>query len=500
MNGRFLKFKRTFFRIRLLKSLLLGISSLLLFGGAWLLLWDFGALKASPWIAAPIGLGVGLTVFAVLFLSLRLSDEDIAARLDERFGLKERTQTMLQYGNEKGAVIELQREDAANELRRFEAKELGFKWLALCIAALLVSASVAVCALICIPPSENAGSNEEPDYAFAITEKQIAQLRELIEDVRASEMQSPYKESTVKNLETLLDDLKSIELYRQMVTRVESSVSDIEEIVDSSENIREIYDAIVSQDDEIADIVAEYLAEDDWVKCSEISAKLLTALTNQTSDVGLDDAKKKDELKKKLENTAAYISLALAFSDADEDGDLYKSLAKLVNADEENAAVSERVLGLSKLAKQVNDNTYEWSCAKISTLLTVMQAEIYVSMEPERLNVSVGERAIERLCAIFGITLSDDDGEDKKEDQTQNPNPDDEKGDGASAGDGHKYPTDDKVYDIGSDKLVPYGNLWAIYNDKINNVTDEEKKEIYEKYFKILFNGFEEDSTGATGK
>jgi hypothetical protein len=233
------------------------------------------------------------------------------------------------------------------------------------------------------------------------------------------------------------------------------------------------------------------LKAEEWAKYSEISAKLSNAF--KRSGGAASDDEFRSDTKKKLENTAAYISLSLAFSGVSENEPLYAALSKLVNAEEDNGVINESIYGFARLASKLSDDSYEWSGAEISNLLKVTEPELYTAMEPEKVNVKVGEYAADELCRIFGITRGDDE-EDSERDEESNVKPDDEKGDGASAGDGHVYPTDDEVYDIGSDENVPYGNLWAMYNDKINNLDDEEKKAVYQKYFSILYNGFEESS------
>ncbi|MBQ9070155.1 MAG: hypothetical protein IJY23_02230 [Clostridia bacterium] len=493
MDGRFLKFKSRLSKIRLTKSVMAGLAADFAFAGISLLLWDFGLLKMSPWICACIGFGAGCLAFAVLFLSLRFSDEELAIRLDERFALKERVQTMLEYGGEKGSVIELQREDAVNSLRGFDSKQLKFGRMWLYFLAIVLGAALLAVSLALIPSDEGDNSNDEPELAFAISEKQIAQLTELIENVKSSDMESVYKESVVSNLEELLSDLKTVELHREMVERVKSSIFDIEKTIDDSECIEELYEALISNQDDITNIVAEYLKAEEWADFSNISARLSAALKySAEADEDVSSETMRDSTKKKLENTSAYVSLSLAFSDVPETEALYVALSRLVNVEEDNEIIGETVYGFAKIAEKLPDNTYDWSKTKIQTLLTVMEPEIYSAMEPELVNISVGDYATDRLYGIFGITKPQGDDDSDKDKQPEDTKPDDERGDGASAGDGHTYPTNDKVYDIGSDETVPYGNLWALYNDKINNVDDEEKKAIYQKYFQILFNGFDE--------
>ena len=399
---------------------------------------------------------------------------------------------MMEYRSDTGGVVELQRRDANDALKNLNVKQFKVKKIWIYLMALVFGVAIFAASIALLPSDEIVDGKGEPDVAFAISQKQIAQLTELIEAVKSSDMESPYKESIAENLEQLLFDLKTVTLHKEMMDRVQESVKYIEKTVDDSECIDELYEALTSHGDSITNIVAEYLKAKEWAGYSEISLKLSDSF--KYSGGAASDDTMRDDVKKKLENTAAYISLSLAFSGVEENEPLYIVLSRIVNAEENNEVINESVYGFARIADKLSENTYEWSKTKISTLLTVIEPELYTAMEPEKTNVKVGEDAADELCRIFGITRTDKDDDSKEDDKADNVKPDDEKGDGASAGDGHVYPTDDKVYDIGSDENVPYGNLWAMYNDKINNLDDEEKKAIYQKYFSILYNGFEENS------
>lgn len=490
MNGSFWFLKSKFFKIRLVKSVLAALFCGCVSSGLLLLLFDTGIIVVAPIYSIPVGIAVALIAFLFFFLLIRRSDEAIAAEIDERFRLQEKVVTMLEFKKEKGALVELQRNDASSALAKVPMNRILFKRFWIYILAFVLGVTTLVFGILLIP--QKSVDPPEPERAFAISDKQIAQLRDLISDVRDSGMENPYKEEIAGNLETLLTDLMDVKLHKEMIERVTKSIKEIKEITDNSECASELYESFVSNEDSTTDIVAEYLKTGDWTKYSEISKKLIDALKAADESSAKTEEEKLTVIKNKVATTAAYISLSLAYSGVDENEELYKAMAKIVNVNERNDIIGENIYGLSLIASKAMENGYDRTVNDVKNLVNVMQTEIYTAMEPKAVNIEIGTHASDKLYSIFGITKPQSDDEEKEGDNSA-VKPDDEKGDGASAGDGHKYPTNDKVYDINSGEQVIYGNLWALYYGEINNLDDEEKKEIYNKYFMILYNGFDEN-------
>ena len=90
MNSNFLKFKKRASKIRILKSALIGLSSGLLFGGAYLLLSRLAIIAPRPILALPFAIGVSLFAALVSFFALGVSDKSLAKKLDKEFYLNER--------------------------------------------------------------------------------------------------------------------------------------------------------------------------------------------------------------------------------------------------------------------------------------------------------------------------------------------------------------------------------------------------------------------------
>ena len=137
MGENFIKFKKRAFKIRLFKSLFLGIALGTLTAGALMLLEKLGIIAIGALISALIGLGAAAVFSSGAFFLLATSDTDLARLLDRELSLDERVETMLQYANEDSPIHKLQREDTNARLAEVSPKVIRPKRMWIYILLLL---------------------------------------------------------------------------------------------------------------------------------------------------------------------------------------------------------------------------------------------------------------------------------------------------------------------------------------------------------------------------
>ncbi|MDE5896791.1 MAG: hypothetical protein K2H43_03125, partial [Clostridia bacterium] len=113
MKDSFEKIKRSYLIRAVIAGTVGGVAAGLVCVGAVLLACKLNSVELHAGYYALIGLLPALAIGALLFLLLRPNDRRLAEKLDGKYKLRERVQTMLAYGNEEGVLPELQRQDAS---------------------------------------------------------------------------------------------------------------------------------------------------------------------------------------------------------------------------------------------------------------------------------------------------------------------------------------------------------------------------------------------------
>ena len=119
MGNNFVNIKNKNVRARWIKSILLGVAFGLLGGGVALALAKLKILPIEQIWALPIGVGCALLAWLATWLLLRRTDKAIAKKLDRKFGLSERVQTMLEYEKAMAKITTLSVEPNGWGMRRF---------------------------------------------------------------------------------------------------------------------------------------------------------------------------------------------------------------------------------------------------------------------------------------------------------------------------------------------------------------------------------------------
>lgn len=504
MSENFIKFKKRALTICLIKSALIGFAIGTLLAGAVLLLTKFEVWKLQPILSLPIGLGATLLSGGIAFLLLYKSDKAIAKLLDEEFALRERTQTMLAYGSQTGALYELQRKDADAALAAIPAEQLKFKSLWVYIVCACIGLGSLITGLAVSPKEEVIP--EPPPEAFAITDIQVAAMEELIVYVENSQMQSPYKENVTQSLRELLDGLKAAVTVDEKDALLETAIDGVYRQTDDSSAAVELMNALWATESDNTKRLAEALNYYDWTTGEEWTdfaaelAECRTAFVHADSVTeNPDEEKMKTETAALLLRTESNLTLSLTRASVPKEDGLYVQITRLASADEtyENGA---HLYGCSVLAQQIETLGYATAQKELDATFSSLGAEIFRSLEQHLANTGTGEYAMKRLDELFDCGLPKFERPNFYATSTGDDLPDGEEGGGGMGGigSGTVYGSDDLVLDPITNTYVEYGTIldkyYALMFGKVEGgAYTEQEQEAMEKYFAILYGGFDEE-------
>jgi len=492
MGERFLKLKRKAFRIRLLKSILAGAAAFLGCFGALSLLSRYGVLSVGqPLLWASSGGALAIVWLAAFFL-LRTSDKALAKRLDQRFGLQERVQTMLEYQNESDAIHELQRRDADAALERLEDKRVVGRRLWVYALCLLLGAAIFTTSFVLAPPPEP--PEEEVSAPFAITQLQIAALEELIRYVNKSEMQSPYRENVAGAVTTLLDELKAATTERERDAALSRAIGVIDAQTDASSAALELINTLWLCDSESAKLLAKALnyydwpSEEAWETFDVQMADFRNTLVFTTSA---------SEATLLFMTVGSQLTGALPQSGISAEDGLCVALTRIAAANEENDDGSH-VYGLCTLSAHAE---LLWDAElqiELDATLAMTGGALFTALSQHAANTGTGEYAITRICELFGRPVPNFERPQFREVSEEEENGESSEGGvSGSVGGDAVFGSDDLVYDPVTNEYVEYGTILERYAKLYRNWLDgnhtEEEKAAMEKYFDILKGGLKEE-------
>lgn len=506
MSGNFLKFKKRALVICLLKSILAGLSVGLAVSAVLIFLYNHEVVALLPLSSALIGASVAIAVGVPLFFIIKGTDKTLARQIDESFALNEKVQTMLAYKDEHGAILELQREDADSALAAIKTGALKPRRLWIYIICLLLGAALLVCSLVILPePEPYVPPVEEP---FALTDIQIAALEELIAYVETSEMQSPYRESVALAVADLLAELRLATTERERDGALTRAIDAIYDQTDASSAAVELMNALWSGSSlDSVHRLAKAINYYDWPRADESDAfaealaHFRTGLIHADSIAeSADESKMTVETEELLRTTASSITLAFTVSGISSDDALRTVLARLATADEsdENGV---HLYGLDKIAALSAELGYKNMQAELDSSLALISADIFSALEQHVANTGTGEYAMTRISVLFDFELPKFERPEFYETTPDDSTPGedgDNTGGGAGIGGETVYGSDDMVLDPITNTYVEYGTIIDKYYALMFSKTEEgdytdAEKEAMEKYFAILYGGFDEE-------
>lgn len=502
MGEHFLKFKKKAFAVRLIKSILLGGAVGMLLSGIFLPLFKFEVIKANPILSLPIGVGGALLAGGIGYLLLQNSDKALAKRLDEEFSLDEKVQTMLAFEHSKGTIFNLQRKDANDSLSKVAVKSFKFKRLWIYILCFIIGATSLTTGFLLNPVEE--AKEPIPKEEFSLTDIQKVAMQELIVYVNNSQMQSPYKESVASSLTDLLAQLEKATLKSQKDDALKTAIDEIYRQTDESSTAVELMNALWSTQLQNAQRLAEALNYYEWPKDAwntyvEKIAEFRTSFvhTDATAE-NPDEEKMATETGELLAKIESNVNVSLSRAGVSTEDGLFIQLTRFATADE-TFEDGSHVYGCTVLSGMVETLGYEKTQKELDATFIAVQSEIFRALEQHSVNTGTGEYAMNKLRELFFCSVP----------QFERPNfYTVSEGDGGTDGDDAGviggigsdvvYGSDDQVLDPLTNTYVEYGKILSTYYEIMfaktedGNYTDEEKQAM-EKYFAILYGGFEKE-------
>ena len=508
VRGGFVKIKKLVKINNVIKSVLNAFSVAFLCAAALMLLDKRGIFEISlPIFASSVG-GALAVVLIISLLCYKKSEKKLALLVDDELNFNERLQTMVEFKNKSGEIVDIQREDTQarlNNVKKVKTAKKGLIVSIICfiLAAAILASSVYVVAVVWSGIVEDAGE-PEPDYQMSDYEKQL--LQNLIEYVE----RSTAVEKEKKNIVATLKDLQSY----------------LDGVVKESDKKNKVVSVILNVDEAVAEV--NYLdnlievADDRGFTTVGRFGESLTLLRNSTKpNANMAEAFAAINLCL-LPTRSEFVDINSFEKMGDFMNEVKAAMATIKNTDM-LAADNQFILSLSAFCEDIltfcegskpeptivqeqfdifffGTPPYEESLAPVLELLTVKQ--LYNALCQENVNLEVGKYVISELMKIFNISeemLPSDvtDMLDKKDDDEGYAPPEEEEDQiitNGGLGDGNLlFGGNDTIYYPEKEDYAHYGDAIALYQNKIIDmiesglITDEALITYYENYFGVLF-------------
>ena len=437
-----------------------------------------------------------LVAGAIFFLLTARSTMRLARAIDRKFALHEKVQTMIVYQKEDATMYQLQRDDATVALQGVYRKASKERGIGACITAALLGIALTVSAIIVQPP-------KEPDppvitVPFEITDTQIKALEELTKRVRASGMYEPYRENVAVAIETMTDELKLATTTEERDESVNRTLIEILKQTDDSSAACELITSLWDMESISAKQLAKALNYYDstvYNKYEEFLSSFEYSSDKPPAEV--TEQEKLEALKKALNECAESIRLAITGSLISHENILCKELDAIAPSSLDPVpvvATENDGYNLSSLAQVSDIIGYERTLEELEILFAAVTPKLESAMNEHKINTDTGEGAVTQICSLFGLARPAFERPYLYESSTGGDTSD---GPGMGGiGNGTVYGSDDLVYDPYSNTFVEYGTILDKYYELMFNKTlgdkyTKEEKDALEKYFAILYNGFD---------
>lgn len=478
MSDGFLKFKKRFTAIALIKSAVFGLSLGILTSSLMILLQKVRLNAVAPLIPILSGVGAMLVGFIALFLILMPRDRRLAKRLDRELGLGERVETMLEYKDDGRDMPAIQREEANERLLALPKNALKEKRILLHVIAPLLAIAMLLPAILVPLQAVTPPPTEEPEPDYNATMWQKTALSELIAYVEASELEAEPKESVLLSLNDLLLTLDTPMPESLLKAEVIEVLLSVNSAIDGVNTFNEISLSMLE-------------SENEHIK------GLASAIGSLYSNTVKQDL---DLIKAKLtrENLAAF------------EAELSLRLSAVVPVDGDTLLPA--LLALCEEYKSIHTVMDSYSDQWLESSISSAHNKAFEIISPELFiqngNDQVRRHVILRLIEIFGLTdeeLPDEiktsvgeSGDDNKYDD------DDNKDEGLNSGGygdaNQQFGSNDTIYDPQTNTHVPYGEVLNAYYAKVKEQliaggTSESLAEFIDAYFSSLYDGSKKNET-----
>lgn len=475
MEKGFLKFKKRSRRAAWIKAMLWGISASAAVSATLVLLGKRAILPQNLLLFALIGVATLILSGGIALLCTLPSEKRLAKRLDRNLQLNEKVQTMIAFRDSEGDVVQMQRIDTDEILEGTPYKQARLnRWwvhficpvlaLALILSAIIVPKYVAPA-----PPPP-----EDPPFTLSAWQEQA--VKDLIQYVKDSDMETTPKDATVTALEELIPALKAAEKQSQMKAAVIDAIRKFRTAIDEHNTYDLLADGFKASENQTVARLGIVIA-----------AMNALALSDELQSIG---------------SAEDGVLIGAIGSVA---GSMNEALTALEAVPADNALRTELnalALLLTELASSANGKDAADTRLKLGGIVTPASERIAAAMQIQRTNETVGEYAVNKLIEIFGLSRADLPAEllpnrhqVKPEDgDYDSSDPDKESGVGGGGSGDMIYGSDDLIYDPEAGEYRPYGEVINSYYARISELIldgtlTEELEELLTEYYALLYNG-----------
>lgn len=523
MTETFKKLKKKYLIIAIIKSVIASVFSALFAVGAVMLGIKLGAVWIPTYAYILIAFGVCAIAFGITFLLTYHTNKSLSKLLDSEYGLNEKVQTMVEFSEQEGDMLKIQREDAEERLKNLPKKKLSFAKIWQYVLIVVLGLSFILSGVLV--PSRYVAPSVPSDNNFVLSDWDVKYLDQLILEVKSSDLKEEVMLPTVAALETLKTTLENDVKTKSEMEKVVKACA---EAIDTAVILANTYRVIVTRMDEYISLNAT--ADEPYTDFSNFMRSLKNAgdsyqTGGRISSMSLvKSCQKSSEEKIRtalgvfMDAYSAKFTKESKASEANEDNSkVFNSvesvqeevLAFLVPLTEsmvedgakiEDLADDELYLALEDLSDYdqlgiVYEDGYFLSHIK-STISSACTNFVSVASKPlveQVYNRIMDDFIFNRLEDIFSVRLSQDEltligGNESGGNGSGEGN----NGTGGGEGPGDtQLGSTSKVYDHNTSQQVPYGSdgVWTEYKAKLNELKEscsEEMKAYINKYIAIL--------------
>ena len=505
MDENFEKFKRKILKEHLIKSIVYGCSFAIALVSVASIFFKrvVGHVHILIYIAVGIALSVGFTF--LFYRREKPNDQTIAKRLDRKFAMNEKVQTMVEYLNREDEMVRKQRETTEDELKTISIKRLPIRLAAATILTFVVSLGICTSSFFVkektrpvnpissesssFSSSESVSSNPVEIGTSHPTEDEKDIFDELIDAVDRSPLSDATKEDIKEELGALQDRLEDA-TEEEKDELIEETKDRIDQMLEEELSKNKIGAELKKSSVEILRQIGEALIGSDVDLLASAFGMLKESMTESSFD----------SLIALIELYCEEIQTALINSQVDAEDELYACFQNLIDSLREvKTRLQEQSVDRTEERENISVMIDE-TLKKLIDLLT-KQKEI------EELKEAIDE-ALDSLSPSSGDGESDEEGEGEKGENSEGDTGDgDEKTDDSDEKDGDNpqgsggngdavYGNNDQVYTKDGD-TTEYGNVIDdYYSDIVNDGDDgvpDDIGDIINDYFNSLYGDGEEE-------
>ena len=498
----------------------------------------FQGLNFLDWYYYLISGGVGLAVFGIIFLVYylinKVSEKDVARRIDQSFNLREKAATMVEFKDKDSLLIQKQREDAKRSIKVNNPRKLILKLTMASLPLPLLGAGVFTTSFFTHDIVNMLTVETEEENFDDDTDKIIDDIKDYIGKSQAS---AAFKERLYQILEDLRADLKGDISIPSRFAKVQVAKNEVDVALNEVNTKEEIGEELKKEENDFTPL-SDVILEADTESLEEAFKDVIEKVENIYTTGGLLDAF--DELIKALENLLKNLDIPSTDANYKTFSDLLAKLQAIYDNVEEKIAATSTPSLINQLISESKEQAKKAIDEAISNLkkdLTLEKANDQLAADVKKLmDQLIDPSTTEDPNIDGGGSNNNQDGEEgeagDKGDQETDQNEGEEgdasggegngdgdkgegngtgtggqegegegqgQGEGAGGGDGStNYGSNDKVY-TGENGSTEYGEVIGDYqneaSDDAKNTGDDDLEGAIGDYFDELYGEGGNDQT-----